>query len=109
MTDNTQIEVDPDALRRCGTDLAHISGEVKSAAAEIAANRLSGRAFGLMNAWMVPPIAGLASHSTDVITLTADISAAVGAAAIAAAQDFEDTEQEIISQIDALEAKLVGG
>jgi hypothetical protein len=107
--ENTQIEIDPDVLRRCGSDLGQVAQQVKDVAADLGRSPLNAGAFGLMNAWMVPPISGLASHSTDLITVTGDVTAAVGGAALAAAQDFEETESAAIRAIDALAAKIVSG
>jgi hypothetical protein len=106
MTQNIRITIDPEVLTRAGSDLQRSSERLGEDAQTLGGASLASGAFGLMNAWMVPPVQALAGQAREFVQASGQVSAAIGLAAVAAAQDFADTEQRIIGVITALEEEL---
>lgn len=106
MTENIRITIDPDVLTRAGTDLQRASEALGDDAERLGGASIASGAFGLMNAWMVPPVQALAGPAREFVQASGQVAAAIGLAAVAAAQDFSDTEQRIIGVITALEDEL---
>lgn len=106
MSINQQISIDPAVLRRCGSDLKRVANGLGGASKRIAGATISGDAFGIINKWMVTPITTVADQSTSLIEVTDKVTSAVGTAADGSADDFEATEQAIISAVSGLESGL---
>jgi hypothetical protein len=106
MSMNMNISIDPAVLRRCGSDLSRVAEGLGDASARIAGASISSGAFGRMNSWMVGPITSVSNTSTTLITASGTVTAAVGDAADASADDFEATEEAIATVIAGLEAAL---
>jgi len=107
MAEGTEIiAIDPDVLHKVAKDLTAVGDQVSEVDARITQNPIDAAAFGLMNAWMAPPISGLISHTADVVKVTAELATAVGAATKASADDFERNEQSIVSGVGKLEQDL---
>jgi hypothetical protein len=100
------IAIDPGVLRSVGTELTAVGERVTGVETQLAAHPLSVSAFGLMNAWMAPPVAALVSHVAEVVQMSGALATAVGAATQAAAGDFEANETSIVDGIHDLERQL---
>jgi hypothetical protein len=100
------IAIDPGILRSVATELTAVGERVAGVEARLAAHPLSVSAFGLMNAWMAPPVAALESHVAEVVQVSAGLAIAVGAATRAAAGDFEAHETAIVDGLHDLERQL---
>jgi hypothetical protein len=100
------IAIDPEILRAVAGDLSRVGEEVAGVGTRIAQHPISAQAFGLMNAWMAPPIAGLVSHTAEVVQLTAAFAGAVGSATAAAADDFTQNEAANTSGLAAHATQL---
>jgi len=107
MAEGTEIiEIDPEILRAVAKDLTAVGEDVAGAGQRIAATPLSASAFGLMNAWMAPPISGLVSHVAELVQVTGGLATAVGAATSEAAADFERNEAGIVDTIGGLQRQI---
>jgi hypothetical protein len=106
MSLNQRISIDPAVLRRCGSDLTRVAEGLGDASARIAGASISSAAFGTMNSWMVSPITSVSDKSTTLIAESGKVTAAVGDAADASADDFDAMEDAIMAVISGLEAGL---
>ncbi|TPW77582.1 hypothetical protein [Schumannella soli] len=107
MAEGTEIiAIDPDVLHKVAKDLTAVGDQVGEVDARITQNPISASAFGVMNAWMAPPISALIAHTADVVKVTGELATAVGAATTASADDFERNEQAIVSGVSKLEQDL---
>jgi hypothetical protein len=107
MAEGTEIiAIDPETLRAAGERLVRVGDEVDGVGTRIVAQPISAGAFGVMNAWMAPPIQLLASHVIEVVRLSGALAVAVGAGAEIAANDFEAHETDAASGMQALERQV---
>jgi hypothetical protein len=106
MTGNRKITIDEGTLRRCGSDLARIADGLGDASQRISGTSISSDAFGAMNSWMVGPITSLSERSTALVSATGTVTATVGTAATASADDFESLEQAIVTTVSGFLAQL---
>lgn len=109
MADGTEIiAIDPEILHKVASEVTAVGERVGEVDARIRSNPIAPGAFGLMNAWMAPPISALISHTAEVVQVTAQLATAVGAATAASADDFERNEQTIVSGLGSLGQQLDG-
>jgi hypothetical protein len=106
MSLNQKISIDPAVLRRCGSDLSRVAEGLGDASARVAGASISSGAFGTMNSWMVGPITSVSDKSTTLIAASGKVTAAVGDAADASADDFDAMEDAIMAVIAGLETAL---
>jgi len=106
MTGNQKITIDGATLRRCGSDLARIADSLGDASQRVSGSSISSNAFGIMNSWMVDPILSVSHRSTELISASGTVTAAVGSAADAAADDFDEIEQAIVTAVSDLLSRL---
>ena len=102
MANNQRIAIDPDVLSRCSDELGRVSVGLENASARVAGATIGSNAFGLMNAWMVPPISTVSSRSAELIALTGEAARTVGIATDDAAAAFANNEIEIAGIIGEL-------
>jgi hypothetical protein len=100
------IAIDPGVLRSVASELTAVGERVTGVETQLAAHPLSVSAFGLMNAWMAPPVAALVSHVAEVVQVSAGLATAVGAATRTAAADFGANETAIVDGLHDLERQL---
>jgi hypothetical protein len=107
MSDGTEIiAIHSDALRTAGEQLVRVGDEVDGVGSRIAAQPISAPAFGVMNAWMAPPIDLLVQHTAEVVQVAGALAAAVGAGAELAADDFARSEAAAVADLRALEQRV---
>jgi len=102
MVNNQRIAIDPDVLGQCSDDLGRVSVGLEGASGRVGGAPLGSNAFGLMNAWMVPPINAVSARSTELIALTGEATRTVGIATDAAAADFANNEIAIAGIVGEL-------
>jgi hypothetical protein len=107
MAEGTEIiAIHPDELHAAGEQLVRVGGEVDGVGTRIAAQPVSAGAFGLMNAWMAPPIELLVAHTAEVVRVAGALAVAVGAGAEIAADDFAAHESGAVAGLRALEEQV---
>ena len=103
-----ELEIDHELLVRTAKDLRLVGEGLAAAADRVAAAGLDGDAFGRMNTWMVSPITTVASRSTELVSVSATVVDAFGTATEAAAADWDEAEQSMITAIESVGSTLDG-
>jgi len=101
-----KITIDGDTLRRSASDLTRIADGLADSSQRISATTISSNAFGMMNSWMVGSITAVSDRSTQLVSASGKVTAAVGTAAASSADDFEELEQAIVTSVSGFLSQL---
>jgi hypothetical protein len=100
------IEIDVEVLRSSGTLVQQVATEVADDATAERGAVVGAGAFGLMNAFVTTSVNVVVTRSLDLLEATARVLDTAGAAALAAADDFEDCEQDLCTLIAEMRAEM---
>jgi hypothetical protein len=107
--ETARIAIDHDVLVRSARELHRTAESLATVSATAASAQLSSNAFGLMNAWMTPPVNAVSSRSRELLRVSATVVEVVAAATDAAANDFASTEGDVLQWVEELDAQLTAG
>ena len=104
--DDEQIAIDHEILLRSAETLRRTAESLVGVSQAIASAPLGANAFGLMNSWMLAPIAAVTSNSAEHVRASGNVVEIIGTATELAAHDFERTEEDVLLWITALDEQL---
>lgn len=101
------IRVDADTLQQHASGVEQLAASAAEALGAVRSVNLSGGAFGLMCAWMVPPVATVSSAVASAISSGGDTISRTAEEIRLAAGDFETHEQSAVDMVQGVEAAFV--
>lgn len=101
-----EISVDGDLLRQHAARVDQLATDAAEALAAIGSIDLSGGAFGIMCAWMVPPVAVVSAAVGSAISSGRDLITRSATEIREVAGDFDEHERSVVDAVRSLEAGL---
>jgi hypothetical protein len=98
------IRIDADTLQQHASAVEQLAAGAAEAVSAIGSITLSGGAFGLMCAWMIPPVAAVSAVVSSTISSGEDLISRTADEIRLAAGDFETQEQEALDTVHGLES-----
>jgi uncharacterized protein YukE len=102
------IRIDPDRLRSHAARVEQVAGDVAMAKDAAGSINLGGGAFGLMCAFLVPPISIVSSVAQSTLSAAGSMVQRSAREVRGVAGDFEANEDDIEQQISSLRSQLGG-
>lgn len=99
-----EIKVDADLIQQHATRVDQLAADAAEAVSAIRSINLSGGAFGMMCAWMVPPVAVVSSAVGSAISSGQDVITRTASEIRLAASDFATHEQAVIDGVRSFDA-----
>ena len=100
------LSIDPGELATHGAHVTAVADTADQAASAAAGMNLGGGAFGIMCAFMVPPLQLLSAPATGMLQAVAANVRAAGDTITAAAHMFEENDQELAAVSDRIRQEL---
>lgn len=102
----SHISIDADVMRQHAARIEQLSADAAEAAAALRSVPLGGGAFGLLCAWIVPPISVVAGAVSAHINGAEDILERTGEELRGAVSDFETFEDTVVQAVRSIEGQL---
>ncbi|QCQ17194.1 hypothetical protein [Microbacterium sp. RG1] len=103
---SVDIKVDADIMLQHASRMQQLAQDAAEAAAAIQSINLGGGAFGLLCAWMVPPVAVVSGAVAEHINGAEGVLERTGNAMRAVVRDFEGYEDAVAQAARSIEGRL---
>lgn len=101
-----EIRIDADLIQQHASRVERLTSDAAEAADAIRSINLSGGAFGVLCAWMVPPISVVSGVVSAAIEGGEDLIGRTATELRAALREFDEHEQSVIAVVRRIEGTL---
>lgn len=103
-----QIRIDADVIQQHASKGEQLASDAAEAVSAIGSINLSGGAFGVLCAWMVPPVAVVSTAVSQAISGGQDLISRTASEVRAVVSDFDSYEQAVIEAVQGMEKVFEG-